>query len=585
MVKYYYDRYSLKDQYTYDVYSASGPYYNEPGDLIKTTTLEYRSDYGRGLNLHTHYERLNRVFHVFGNDPDYSRRTPQFGYREITDPDEPLSYSNSIGKYLGEFTLESYEYFGYELVDYTYSVRIFAFPEARYKKDKFLRQESYDTKKYNGSSYFYEFKSKDKGKNNLIDTITAEDGTYPDDGRQGDYWYVKKGKVNQAPTISGSDLDLGGKMSNFDIEYIVQDEDGDQVKVTIYEDTIAKVSDRAVTLGTNNKYTVDLNNFSLGKHTIRIVAKDPDGETAERIYTFQKVNSAPILKSSQAGQLGDKNSPFTITYSVDDTDQDTVTIIESLNGLEIKRLTNVELGTDQSLTISKETIEAMELGRQNTIEIKADDGKGGISYLRFYFTRTNSAPVISNIDKDLGDKTDGFKIRFSATDVEKDEIYIKILVDGKEEVKEFKAEDNKEYEYIIDRDRFIKFTKGKHTIEIVARDDKGSESKRTYTFTRTIDRIEIIFEIKETERAVQKVLATPIYKLYGADREENSVKIYATNNYRDKEPVWEDITEMTLAGRAANLPNTQKTAGVWFTAVRLVINAKGEVTGFGGAIN
>lgn len=32
-------------------------------------------------------------------------------------------------------------------------------------------------------------------KGDLIETIQAEDGTYPADGRQGDYWYVKGGEV------------------------------------------------------------------------------------------------------------------------------------------------------------------------------------------------------------------------------------------------------------------------------------------------------------------------------------------------------------------------------------------------------
>lgn len=43
------------------------------------------------------------------------------------------------------------------------------------------------------------------GVGSFIETVTAEEGTYPDNGVQGEYWYVKKDKVglNLYPRIDG----------------------------------------------------------------------------------------------------------------------------------------------------------------------------------------------------------------------------------------------------------------------------------------------------------------------------------------------------------------------------------------------
>lgn len=53
------------------------------------------------------------------------------------------------------------------------------------------------------------------GMGSFIETVTAKEGTYPDNGIQGEYWYVKKGKagLNLYPRIGGQVKQVeGGKV-------------------------------------------------------------------------------------------------------------------------------------------------------------------------------------------------------------------------------------------------------------------------------------------------------------------------------------------------------------------------------------
>ena len=43
-------------------------------------------------------------------------------------------------------------------------------------------------------------KKETKARGNFRETISAEDGAYPNDGIKGNFWYVKKGLANTVPT-------------------------------------------------------------------------------------------------------------------------------------------------------------------------------------------------------------------------------------------------------------------------------------------------------------------------------------------------------------------------------------------------
>lgn len=98
---------------------------------------------------------------------------------------------------------------------------------------------------------------------------------------------------NHAPTISGSDSDIGNKSTSFTIDYTVDDADtGDTLTVTEkVNNTIIRTINNAVR---GQTYTLDLSSvwssLSLGSHTITITVDDGKGGTATRTYTFTKVD-------------------------------------------------------------------------------------------------------------------------------------------------------------------------------------------------------------------------------------------------------------------------------------------------------
>ena len=76
--------------------------------------------------------------------------------------------------------------------------------------------------------YLYERKYERKytsEKGSYLNTISAEEGTYPNDGIKDGYWYVRKGLSNKAPTISDTNRPLGDYNKSFIIKNTVSDED------------------------------------------------------------------------------------------------------------------------------------------------------------------------------------------------------------------------------------------------------------------------------------------------------------------------------------------------------------------------
>lgn len=94
-------------------------------------------------------------------------------------------------------------------------------------------------------------------------------------------------------------------------------------------------------------------------------------------YGFRPVlevlNSAPLITGDTQAQ-GNKTAPFAVNYKVSDAESDAVSIIEKLNGVNIKSETNITQGVNRTITITNEQWEDLALG-DNTITIEATDGK------------------------------------------------------------------------------------------------------------------------------------------------------------------------------------------------------------------
>lgn len=389
--------------------------------------------------------------------------------------------------------------------------------------------------------------------------------------------------LNTDPLISDTDRNLGDKNNDFTITYSVNDNDsGDTLTVNEYLDGTVKKTFAAVR-NTQYTITVPVTTLSLGQHTVKVTVSDGQGGTATRTWTFTRTNSAPTISGVDTN-LGDKNLGFTHTYTVDDADGDTLTVTEQLNTETLRTINNAPIGGQLSLSITAEKLYTLALNSVNTLTITVTDGKGGTAYRRLTFKRTNSAPMISGQDMELGLQTGAFAENYTVNDVEGDNVVVTEYVDGKQ-LRSYQANLGQQETISLDRETWLTLTNGAHQLRVEAVDGNFATSVRVWGFSKK--ETVIAFELsapEETDARATKVLVTPTWKIEGA-----VAVVEACNNAFDAVPVWEDITAQVMINRVYNFTNETKTADKWGVNIRFTItkNAgyEGEVSisGFGGA--
>lgn len=195
--------------------------------------------------------------------------------------------------------------------------------------------------------------------------------------------------INNAPTISGEDENLGNKTSSFSITYSISDEDSDQ-ELTVKEKLNGSII-RTLKNPTQNStltFTIADELFaSLSMNTTNTIEIEvTDGSaTTYRRYTFVKTNSAPFITYTGQADLGELTTKPSITYTVKDNEGDAITVTEKLNGEVINQFsattnTNYTVGITDTfwLTCGSNT---------NTVEIIASDALGGSSSKTITFSR------------------------------------------------------------------------------------------------------------------------------------------------------------------------------------------------------
>lgn len=197
---------------------------------------------------------------------------------------------------------------------------------------------------------------------------------------------------------------------------------------------------------------------------------------------LEVLNTAPLISDSNR-DLGDKNSDFSITYTVNDSDAgDTLTVTESIDGT-VKKTINSAV-RNQTYTIN---INVSELSiATHTVTINVSDGKGGTATRIYTFRRTNAAPTISGSNENLGDKNVGFQVKYTVNDSDGDSLTVTEKL-GNEVLRTINNAP-KGQELTIDITSEKLYTLGLNsvnTITIEVSDGKGGVAYRSYTFKRT----------------------------------------------------------------------------------------------------
>ena len=182
-------------------------------------------------------------------------------------------------------------------------------------------------------------------------------------------------RVNSAPTISGSDTNLGDKNVGFTYNYTVDDADGDEVTV------VEKLNDEVLRTVNNapkgEQLSVSITSeklYALGLNTVNnlvISASDGQGGTTYRRLTFKRTNSAPAI-SGQDEDLGQQTGSFAEKYTVTDVEGDNVVVTEFIDDKQIRSY-QATLGQEETIELSRENWLTLTNGAHQ-LRVEAVDG-------------------------------------------------------------------------------------------------------------------------------------------------------------------------------------------------------------------
>ncbi|MCC8435492.1 DNRLRE domain-containing protein [Brevibacillus sp. M2.1A] len=198
----------------------------------------------------------------------------------------------------------------------------------------------------------------------------------------------------------------------------------------------------------------------------------------------------------------------------------------------------------------------------HTLTVWAEDDQGGKSpdTTRNFTVLYNQPPQISGSDQDLGTITTPPSIQYTVTDVEGYSFTITDAVDGNT-IRSFPGTDGKQETLTIPHDMWIKLQPGvTHQLTITATDQYNASSKRTFTFKRAVDGIEL------ATTAILPADAQPtrvILSLNGTIPDGANLNVQVCNNAHDVSPTWEDMSQSVKNGRPYVFTNTTSTSGQW----------------------
>jgi hypothetical protein len=317
-------------------------------------------------------------------------------------------------------------------------------------------------------------------------------------------------------------------------------------------------------------------------------------------------NEAPTLTltSPTDNQTLNEGNVFSIQGSAGDTDNgNVVTVKFKINGGTARAIASgVSDGSSpisfvKNLTYSNKRlwdgntdVAGVDLaeGVDHTLTVWAEDDQGGKSaeITRNFRVIWNRPPTISGTDTDLGVISVAPSQTYTVSDPEGQSFTITEYLDG-EVLRTFSGVAGQEYTVTIPADKWLRTSLAQHTLKVRATDSAGQFSERTYTFTRTDDRI--VFELDEpflTDAKANRILVT----LDAVIPPGASYIVEACNNAFDAQPTWEDVTGPVSAGRGYIFTNETKAAANWGVSIRFTF-LKGTATekilinGFGGAFD
>lgn len=405
-------------------------------------------------------------------------------------------------------------------------------------------------------------------KGSFLDYVSGtSQSSYPSDGVQGSYWYTYQGSDNIDPTAvtypsgpkSGVPITItvtprantyGGTIS-YQYEYTL---DGGNVWNQL-----------ALTTAASQQYTIPKGTQTF---RVRVQARDNMGFTSSDWIYGPQVNvvnnsapSAPPTITVPVSPRGGAQTTITWTASSD--------VDGNLAGYELERQLDggswTSLYTGEGLsyldTIPKGTATA-------AYRVRAYDADGEYSGYTTSATRTvvnNNPPVItSSLSGDLGTKSAGFTVPYTVTDEEGGTVTVVEQVGNLVKRTHTPTLGQEQTFHVEDQDGDYFFTQilnGPQTVRITATDEGGLSSTLELSFTKAVHSMSVTLE---TPLEVEEAITVAIMSVLCGIPADASYQLLATNNAKDAEPVWQDVTADVAAGRNIIFTNQVQANGPAF---------------------
>lgn len=293
-------------------------------------------------------------------------------------------------------------------------------------------------------------------------------------------------------------------------------------------------------------------------------AADTDGA-----YTI--IWNAPPVIETDSENLGDKNAPFNLNYTITDADNDEVTAKVSLDGEVLQTLDTVVLGQAYKVSISGTQLNALSAG-QHTFTIWARDSYGNENTKTVTFNKIISNIAISGTDSNIGNKWQPFNVTYQVKDSEFKSINITELVDDKEVRTISEAPQRENINFDLSSFGMLE-NEQSHRLTIKAINSDGAEAYRYIDFVKLYK--ELKFEIKtvETDAPAKKIMVNLDYGKTG----NPDVKIEVTNSAYNAQPVWEDATEAFKNKSVYKFTNKEFNTERYGVSVRVTVTKNSSI--------
>lgn len=187
-----------------------------------------------------------------------------------------------------------------------------------------------------------------------------------------------------------------------------------------------------------------------------------------------------------------------------------------------------------------------------------------------YTVLTQTVPVISGSNSDIGIKSSAFSHTYSVSDADGDSVTAKEYIDNVL-VRSYVPTLGATNTFSVSGETWLKLANGSHTLKIVV-NDGFDEVTRTFTFTKSVTKLTVQRATPLDSSTMPKAIRVTVVKNIP---EEADFKVEVCNNGYDASPTWEDITDRVIAGRVYDFNNTTKTATKWGVNIRVTIDRNG----------